>query len=313
MNFGNTIGVAIHLKSYQAAVLNLSGEIVFILQEKLPHPLEEFGNNCKTILNRIENKLKYTGIPIIGAAIAISGTINSLNNSVDRSFVFQLEDYDFQKEISEQFPYPVFVENDANAGAWGELFPPWNKHYTSFLYLLARTTAYNTDTNIDTGMAIGIGVVADGRILYGAHNQAGELRSAYWKKSRDSKKQVSIPLSRLVNIQNDKVVLQEFIEEILVTLGPVVSVIDPEAIIFGGDLKDQIPLIMEILRGSLVENYLSMEQEKYSIAPPVKGEEEICAGAACMFLHRLFKQNYEHPQKKDVVAWENIFQLVSAR
>jgi predicted NBD/HSP70 family sugar kinase len=257
--------------------------------------------------------LGNTGIPIIGAAIAISGTINPMHNSIDRSFVFQLEGFDFQREISDQFPYPVFVENDANAGAWGELFPPWNKHFTSFLYLLARTTAYNIDMNIDTGMAIGIGMVADGRMLYGAHNQAGELRSVFWEKSRDSKNQVSIPLSRLAGIHDDKAVLQEFIEEILVTLGPVVSVIDPEAIIFGGDLKDHIPLIMEILEGPLRENFINVEREKYSIAPPDRGDEEICAGAACLFLQRLFQQDYEHTQKKDMVAWERIFQLVSDR
>ncbi len=312
-NFGYTIGVAINLKSYNVAVLNPYGEIVFVLHETLPHLFYEFRFNCTTILQGIEAQLQYTRIPIIGAVIAISGTIDPINNSIDRSFVFQLENYDFQKEISDQFNYPVFVENDANAGAWGELFPPWSKHYSTLLYLLASSTAYNMDKHIGTGMGIGIGLVVNGHMLYGAHNQAGELRSVFWEKTSGPENQVSIPLSRLAKIHDDDAVLQEFVEEILVTLGPIVSVIDPEAIIFGGDLKDKIPLIKEILDGSMVNNYLSVEREKYSIASSYKGDEEICAGAACLFLHRLFKQNYEHPKKKDIVAWERIFQLVSDR
>ncbi|MDA3810270.1 MAG: ROK family transcriptional regulator [Spirochaetaceae bacterium] len=309
-DFGYTIGMELHLGKYHAALLNLNGEIVSVYHGALPHEIFELGLNCKSILHHLEKQIVHSGIPIIGAVIAISGTIDPINNTIDSSFVFQMEKYDFQKQISNHFTYPVFVENDANACAWGELFPPWNRKHSSFLYLLARTTSYNMDQHIDTGMAIGIGVVANGYILYGSHNQAGELRSVFWKQTEGSRNQVSIPLKRLAKIHQDNGILKEFVEEILVTLSPVVSVIDPEAIIFGGDLKNDLPVIKEILDGSLSENYLASEQNKYSLDTPEKGDEEICAGAACMFLNRLFKQNYEHPLRKDMIAWDRIFQLV---
>ncbi|MBI9060312.1 MAG: ROK family transcriptional regulator [Labilibaculum sp.] len=308
-NFGCALGISIHLRGYHAAVLNLDGEVLEVFQEPLPFPYKEFGLNCRSILCKIESDIKKRIVPIIGAVIALSGTINPEKNIIERSFVFQLENYNFQKEISQHFSYPVFVENDANACAWGELFPPWNKNYSSFLYLLARTNAYNKDTNIDSGMAIGIGIVADGRIIYGANNQAGELRSVHWRKINGSENQVSIPLDRLSLIDTDEDVFREFIIEILDSLSPVVSVIDPDAIIFGGDTKNRIAIIKEILKNTDNGNFLAVEHKRYSIASPDKGTEEICAGAACLFLFQLFKQSIDYPLRKKMATWEKSFNL----
>ncbi len=309
--FGYTIGVAIHLKNYHAAILDLNGHTVAYFQGELPHIFYQFARNCQSILRMVEEKLKESGIPVIGAVIAISGTVDPLKNSIDRSFVFELDDYDFHNEIAKSFPYPVLVENDANAGAWGEIFPPWNSHYKSFLYLLARTTAYNLNEKIDTGMAIGIGLVADGHMLYGSHNMAGELTSVYWRQENGNESQVSIPRSRLAEIHRDPEVLTAFAEEILITLGPIASVIDPEAIIFGGDMKDKLELIQDLLDHSLRETYLAVEQHRFSLAAPSKGENEICAGAACLFLFCLFKPNDSHALRREMISWDKIFDLVS--
>jgi len=303
--------VAIHLKNYHASILDLNGNTVGYYQGELPHIFYKFSHNCRTILKIAEEKLKDSGIPVIGAVIAISGTVDPKKNSIDRSFVFELEDYNFHSEIAGCFPYPVLVENDANAGAWGEIFPPWNSHYHSFLYLLARTTAYNLNEKIDTGMAIGIGLVADGHMLYGSHNMAGELSSVFWRKENGTESQVSIPRSRLAEIHRDPAVLTAFAEEILITLGPIVSVIDPEAIIFGGDMKNNLDLIHKILNTSLGETYLGVEQHRFALAAPSKGENEICAGAACLFLFCLFKPNDSHALRREMISWDRIFELVS--
>ena len=311
-NFGYTIGISIHLTNFSAAVLDLNGKLVHYIEQKTPFAYTEFALNCITILKLVGDLIQDSNIPIIGATIALSGTINPHTNSIDSSLVFQFDNFDFQSKIADHFPYPVFVENDANACAWGELFPPWNRHYSSFLYLLARTTKYNLDEHIDTGMGIGIGVVVDNRMLYGAHNKAGELCSVFWRSRHGLENQVAMPQNLLANMHKDDQVLRDFIAEILLNVVPLSSLFDPDAIIFGGDLKDKVPVIQDVLKTSLSDTYLHAGRSTYSLVAPSKGEHEICSGAACLFLYRLFKQPLEHAPNKDMVAWENIFLLKKA-
>lgn len=308
-DFGYTIGIAIHLTNYIATVLDLNGHVVQVLEDELPYTFHQFSRNCMAILQQSEHSMQTKGIPIIGAVIAISGIIDPKRNSIDRSFVFQLNDFDFQKEVADHFRYPVFVENDANACAWGELFPPWNRKFSSFLYLLARTTKFNPDEQVDTGMGIGMGVVIDGRVIHGSHNQAGELRSVYWNTACETGNQVSIPQSRLAGIQHDETVLRDLVKEVLINLIPIASVFDPEAIIFGGDLKGKVDVIHEVLQESLSDTFLASQQSKYAFASPNKGNNEVSTGAACLFLYRLFKQPQDESKLSEKSAWEQIFKL----
>ncbi len=64
--------------------------------------------------------------------------------------------------FSEEFHIPIFVENDANAGALGEYMFGAGQGYREVVYL-----------TISTG--IGGGVISGGRILNGATGIAGEL------------------------------------------------------------------------------------------------------------------------------------------
>jgi len=154
-----------------------------------------------------------------------------------------------------------------------------------------------------------MGVVIDGRIIHGSHNQAGELRSVYWKTACGTENQVSIPQARLARIQHDETVLKEFIKEVLINIIPVASVFDPEAIIFGGDLKGKLDVIGEVLHESLSDTFLASEQSKCAFVVPNKGDNEISTGAASLFLFRLFKQPQDESGLSEKAAWEQIFTL----
>lgn len=311
-NFGIVIGIEMHLTSYQAVVMNLSGEQIYIESNTIAYEEQKFTDTCISLLHQVEQDVSTLGFPILGAVFAISGAVNPHNKILARSFAYHFEDYDFHHSVSIHFSYPVFIENDSNCCAFGELYPPWEKHYSSFLYLLARTTDYNPATGMSAGMGIGIGVVSEGQLIYGAHNTSGELRSVFWKRhSRGN--QVSIPLERLLTIDADERVLREFIEEILINLGTIISVLDPEAIIFGGDLKEHIPIIYEIIEQRLADYYIAETIKNCQLLPPSKGQQEIAAGAACLFLSHLFSTNLSCPEPfKKELAWEKIFERLTA-
>ncbi len=307
-DFGVVIGIEIHLTSYQVVVMNLRGEEIYTEADSIVYEKQKFADTCITLLRKVEQQVSMLGFPILGAVFAISGNVDPQNKILTRSFAYHLENYDFHHNVGSHFSYPVFLENDSNCCAFGELYPPWETHYSSFLYLLARTTDYNPVTGMSAGMGIGIGVVSEGQLIYGAHYTSGELRSVFWKRHTRGN-QVGIPLERLLTINEDEHVLREFIEEILNNLGAIISVLDPEAIIFGGDLKEHIPIIYEVIEQRLADYYIAEAIKYCQILPPSKGQQEIAAGAACLFLSHLFSTNHSCPEPfKSELAWEKIFE-----
>jgi len=307
-DFGVVIGIEIHLTSYQVIVMNLHGEEVYREADSIVYEEHKFAETCIALLRKVEQQVSTLGCPLLGAVFAISGNVNPQNKILTRSFAYHLENYDFHHAVGRHFSYPVFLENDSNCCAFGELYPPWETHSSSFLYLLARTTDYNPATGMSSGMGIGIGVVSEGQLIYGAHNISGELYSVFWKRQTRGN-QVGIPLERLLTINEDEQVLREFIEEILINMGAIISVLDPEAIIFGGDLKEHIPLIHEVIEQRLADYYIAEAIKDCQILPPSKGEQEIAAGAACLLLSHLFSTNLSCPEPfQEELAWEKTFE-----
>ncbi len=64
--------------------------------------------------------------------------------------------------LSRRFGLPVFLQNDANAAAWGE-------------HLFGRRGRYRHFVLLTLGTGLGSGIIQDGRLLLGNHGLAGEL------------------------------------------------------------------------------------------------------------------------------------------
>jgi glucokinase len=83
------------------------------------------------------------------------------------------ETVDLPAALKEAFQVPVHIENDANAGAWGE-----------FCFGAGRGSRYMAYLTVSTG--IGGGVVLDGKLYRGAHGLAGEFGHVVFDVSPDA-------------------------------------------------------------------------------------------------------------------------------
>jgi glucokinase len=217
----------------------------------------------------------------IGAAVP--GTVNREGHLISAGNL-GWSDFPFRKRLSELFGAPAFVEHDANAAALGERWRGHAREMDNFVFLAL-------------GTGIGAGLFLDGRLYRGAHHAAGELgdlivgrrglgkapeearylsdiigSGAIREKAREASGEDLDAAESLKGADGDrklKRVADEVIDYIALAVNSIITLVDPEAIIFGGGtssagdeliervgerLRDKVPTMPRLLRSALDED-----------------------------------------------------------
>ena len=108
---------------------------------------------------------------------SFSGIVDAERQMIIRSVSFDFKHpFDFYGEIACAYSVPVFLENDANCGAWGEVIFQRKRNLRNFLFVLIEFwKAYDTQTGLSKP-TVGLGFGFDGKIYRGSNNRAGEFR-----------------------------------------------------------------------------------------------------------------------------------------
>ncbi len=127
----------------------------------LPRSAESIIDDIATLCKNIAagNGLKNEDISSVG--VGVPGSANQDTGCVEYANNLGFDNVPFVKMLSEKIPWPVFMDNDANAAAWGEY----------------KAGGYDVDSFImvTLGTGVGGGVISNGKILRGINYAAGEL------------------------------------------------------------------------------------------------------------------------------------------
>jgi predicted NBD/HSP70 family sugar kinase len=162
---GALIGVDFGHSHLRVAVADLAFNV---LGEDEADVETDYGSNdaLDTATNLVEGILKEAGVDrtqILGAGMGLPGPIDRDSGRVDsRRILPGWVDIDPAGELEERLGVPVYIDNDANAGALGE----------SKLGA-GRDSSVMTYVRLSAG--IGLGIVIDGRPFRGARGTAGEI------------------------------------------------------------------------------------------------------------------------------------------
>ncbi|MBU2866001.1 ROK family transcriptional regulator [Pacificibacter marinus] len=189
------------------------------------------------------NDLVGIGFTLPGFFVESHAQLNAPEILSDWSLV------DFRPEIQALFNLPVILENSANARANGEILGPIGKTYRDFVYL-----------GFDYGF--GGSIVIDGRLHAGRAGNAGEL-SAIWTGEEIQQrpalgmllkhlKKHGIDLSGIEQLRREFDPawpgLSEWIDQTMPHLNRLIfgltGIIDPEAIVFGGQIAPELAQIL---------------------------------------------------------------------
>lgn len=159
-------GIAILTDSISIALMDFQGKVVYTNQCVLTNMTIK--NVLAHLRKLFDLSITQTGISkddILGVGVGISGYFIDIENKINtHNMLTEWAKVDIAEIISEEFPYPVWVENDATAAAAGEgiVGIGVSKKVSNFVYLF-----------ISTGF--GGGIIVNDDVMRGTHGNAGEI------------------------------------------------------------------------------------------------------------------------------------------
>ena len=239
--------------------------------------------SCKLFMETYGRTIKsYKGI-----GVSATGAINTKTGVVDGSagHIGNWEQSNIKEELKEVFGLPIYVLNDANAAALGELW-------------LGAAQGKKQVVVVTIGTGVGGGIIVNGEILLGVNGFAGEI--GHMQICHNGKKcscgntgclegygstsalvQMVIEAVEKGKISNEenkeingkwifqevskenqevKAILEEWIEYISSGIVGLIHIFNPEQVLIGGGVSEQKELFIEPLnkkvRASVMKHFL---------------------------------------------------------
>ena len=157
------VGIDLGGTNIAAGVVDENGKI--LTQASVPtkaiRPNEEYAEDMVMIAKKViaDAGLQVSDIKAIG--VGAPGSIDSMNGKVYDSDNLGMDNFALAEYISNGTGLPVYLENDANAAAFGE-YAINGKGAESFIF-------------VTLGTGVGGGIVIDGKIIRGFNGTGAEL------------------------------------------------------------------------------------------------------------------------------------------
>ncbi|HUV07656.1 MAG TPA: ROK family protein [Spirochaetia bacterium] len=147
-----------------SAVLDAGFEIV---SRKKTRTAAQEGNEavCERLIRTISGSLDEAGIgvsQIRGIGLAVPGPLDRQKGILIYTPNLGFRNFALKERIEKKFKVPVFLENDVNAGVYGE-------------FKKGAAVGYRNVIGIFPGTGIGGGLILDGKLFRGTTGNAGEI------------------------------------------------------------------------------------------------------------------------------------------
>ena len=159
-----TIGIDLGGTTMTAGLVNENYEIVgkITWATRLPRPAEDLEKAMADLCREVakQNGVDFSEVRYVG--IGTPGSVNFTTGFVGYNTNFNYYDWNLGTDLEALLGCKVYVENDANAAAFGE-------------YIAGGAKGYKDAVVITLGTGIGSGIILDGKILRGFNFAAGEM------------------------------------------------------------------------------------------------------------------------------------------
>ena len=258
----NLVGIDISDNILTAALVTFGGEVTHLRSYRLPTSGK---NKAVTVVERAVDELIQLAegdeLTVRGVGIGAPGTTDITTGHVLWAPALQWRDLPLRALIEKRCGLPTFVENNINLAAFGE-------------YWFGAARGADPAVFFYLGEGIGAGLIVGGAIFRGAHNSAGEVgyilpsrahlegehrevgamesvasgagltalariaatgTSAAGRSGSKKRVRVADVLSNADETPGTRALAAELIDYIAMTTVAIVSVLDPEIVVLGGD------------------------------------------------------------------------------
>lgn len=301
-----SFGVCIAKGRVRIILSNLNFDIIEERFFELPDKLDNFEKLILKIRKEVDYIVGTHNIDtqkILGIGFSLPGTVNEKKLLLENAPNLKLKNICF-KEFQDDFQFPIFIENEANASAYAEAFVNFNSIINSLVFI-----------SITEGIGTGI-IISDN--LYKGHNKrAGEfghmtilkdgdqcncgkkgcwelyasqkaLINKYKKAFGDDGKNLDYFLGLVQNDQKAKKILDEYLEYLAEGIKNIILMLDPRNIIIGGEISHYKTLIEKDLKDKVFEKNSFYNEEECKISfSELQGDASIL-GATLLPMEKLF-------------------------
>lgn len=158
------LGIRLARKNYTVGIFDLSGKLVHtkrveLHQQQLPREtFDDIVLQANTLISDAKER------KIIAIGMAIPGPYNLRRKRIEMmTGVSGWNEIPIQEQLTEIFDLPVFIEQDANAGALAQFWHNGESYKNDVLIYIA------------VGQGVGAGIISNGELLKGSIGVAGEI------------------------------------------------------------------------------------------------------------------------------------------
>ena len=305
-HYGYVIGLKIGLGEIQGVLMDLKCSILAQVRVGASEMLdpEQLVGQIHYLVDHLLVSGRIKSSKVLGLGIGVSGAVDSENGLVVKSYMLKNSAIPLRNMLRKHYRYPIYIENDANAGILCEKWFGHARDDRDMLYVMLVI-----DQKV---FGIGYGLILDDRIYRGAHKVAGEshahritiksmldeIGDAAEKNVRIGNRSVDKDQVQLADLLHaapvrDPVALKYFeylgalLGEELVTI---VDLLDPQRILLNGEVTKAGELLLQPLRNALKSKSIlgEVRDTTIEIATP-QPADLVAMGAASLVLQEVFQ------------------------
>ncbi len=297
------IGLDVEVGEMSSVILDFAGGIVAKKNVKLEarRGTEELAATIAKVVTEFITENRIGKEKILGLGAAVAGIVDCEKGLIVMSSVVPEMNSPLLNALS-NLPFPVVVENNANAAAIGLKWKSRDKLKKNFMTVLVEI-----DQNVS---GLGIGIVIEGKLYRGASFSAGELyphlpslreilsavrsRFVEGKILRDyvsSFESIDIHLLLDAAKRGDevaKLVFSMIGNVVGQTIAPAVALLNPDTVILSGCIAELEDVVLPSIRNVVELRVLSITSNSLQVVADKHHHYSVAVGAASLILEDFF-------------------------
>jgi predicted NBD/HSP70 family sugar kinase len=284
---GCVIGLDIQPHGYRAQVLDLSGAPLLEASEALSLGGSDLAQACVGIVSDLRQRMDPGFPPVLGVGIGIPGIVDVDSGTLVLADALMVKKpYPLVELVGERMGAPLIVDRDSRCGCMSVLAfrrdAPRN-----FIFVIGECRSLAGSTSIPNYLAVGMGIVLDGKVLYGDSGCAGEFMSIF--HAEGSVNQFSPTDEEARRVENDPAIRRRLFEELATNVAFLAHMMDVNVIYLGGGIQRYEEELVAAMREAGRHGTTFPVERDLDVSFSPHGDTVVAYGAGGLALEGLFR------------------------
>lgn len=301
---GYAIGIDLGAEFINGILTDLEGSVIASKYKESAAPFtEEAIEMVFSIIEELISEVPESHYGLVGIGVSVPGIVDKRQDVVftpNSNWIVR----DLKSMIEQKFFVPVLIENEANAGAYGEKVFGAAKNLSNIIY-------------VSIGTGIGIGIIINHDLYRGYNGFSGEMghmtidfngpkcscgNRGCWELyaservlyNSSSKRSLHLTRNEVIKLaQNNDAdtlnALQKFGFYIGVGLTSVLNTFNPQAVIIRNSIIESQPIVLNSIKSAVTSRIYSNSKNEYDLLPSALGQNAPALGTSSIVVERFLE------------------------